>query len=146
MTIYQSILDTIGSTPVVRLSRMSPSNVDIYVKVESFNPMASVKDRLALGVIEAAERSLQYLRLGIHQQPPAPDKAIGQYLDSHMVGTAVSLNGNIFAVGCTEARKTIEKNYQGCVSEGRICKKEGTKTKLNTKNKNLLFSKSSNLK
>jgi cysteine synthase len=57
MTIYDSILATVGSTPVVRLARMSPPNVELYVKVESFNPMASVKDRLALGVIEAAERS-----------------------------------------------------------------------------------------
>jgi cysteine synthase A len=54
---YQSILDTIGNTPVVRINRLAPPNVNLFVKVEAFNPLGSVKDRLALGVIEAAERS-----------------------------------------------------------------------------------------
>lgn len=57
MSIFESILDTVGDTPVVRLSRMSPPGVDVFVKVEAANPMGSVKDRLALGIIEAAERS-----------------------------------------------------------------------------------------
>lgn len=55
--IYDSILDTIGDTPVVRLNRMAPGHVELFVKVESFNPMASVKDRLALAIINDAERS-----------------------------------------------------------------------------------------
>ena len=54
---YDSILETIGRTPVVKLNRLAPAGVDVYVKIEAFNPMGSVKDRLALGVIEAAERS-----------------------------------------------------------------------------------------
>jgi len=54
--IYNNILETIGSTPVVRINRMAPDGVDMYVKVEAFNPMASVKDRLAIGIIEDAER------------------------------------------------------------------------------------------
>jgi cysteine synthase A len=53
--IYDSILDTIGGTPVVKLQRTGPDFVDIYVKVESFNPMASVKDRLAYAIIRDAE-------------------------------------------------------------------------------------------
>ena len=53
--IYNSILDTIGSTPIVRLNHIAPDNVDIYVKVEAFNPMASVKDRLAYAIIRDAE-------------------------------------------------------------------------------------------
>jgi len=53
---YDSILDTIGNTPVVRINKLGPSHVNVYVKVESFNPMGSIKDRLALGVIEDAER------------------------------------------------------------------------------------------
>lgn len=53
--IYDSILDTIGRTPVIRLNRIAPSGIDMYVKVESFNPMASVKDRLALAIIVDAE-------------------------------------------------------------------------------------------
>ncbi len=53
---YDSILDTIGNTPVVRLSRLAPEGVELYAKLEAFNPLGSVKDRLALGVIEAAER------------------------------------------------------------------------------------------
>ncbi len=54
--IYNNILETIGNTPIVRLNRMGPDHVDLYVKVESFNPMASVKDRLAIGIVNDAER------------------------------------------------------------------------------------------
>ncbi len=57
MTIHASILDTIGHTPVVKINRLAPAGVDLYVKVEAANPLGSVKDRLALGVIEDAERS-----------------------------------------------------------------------------------------
>jgi len=54
--IYESILDTIGNTPVVKLHRLAPKNVQIYVKVEAFNPAGSVKDRLALAIILDAEK------------------------------------------------------------------------------------------
>jgi cysteine synthase A len=53
---YDSILDTVGDTPVVKLGAIAPRDVSIYVKIEAFNPMGSVKDRLALAVIEDAER------------------------------------------------------------------------------------------
>ena len=52
---YQSILETIGNTPVVRINKLAPEGVNLFVKVEAFNPLGSVKDRLALGVIEDAE-------------------------------------------------------------------------------------------
>ena len=52
-----SILDTIGRTPVVRINKLAPAGVDLYAKLEAFNPLGSVKDRLALGIIEAAERA-----------------------------------------------------------------------------------------
>jgi cysteine synthase A len=55
--LYANILETVGNTPVVRINRLAPPGVDLYVKVEAFNPLGSVKDRLALGVIEAAEAS-----------------------------------------------------------------------------------------
>ena len=54
--IYDSILDTIGRTPVVRLNKMAPEHVTMYVKVEAFNPPGSVKDRLALAIIHDAEK------------------------------------------------------------------------------------------
>jgi len=54
--IYDNILQTIGRTPVVRINRLAPEHVNLFVKVEFFNPMASVKDRLAIGIIEDAER------------------------------------------------------------------------------------------
>ena len=54
--IYNSILDTIGNTPVIRLNNIAPKHVEMYVKVEAFNPMASVKDRLAFAVIDDAEK------------------------------------------------------------------------------------------
>src|SRR5690242_4349804 len=56
MTRFASILGTVGNTPSVKINRLAPPGVDLYVKVEAFNPLGSVKDRLALGVIEDAER------------------------------------------------------------------------------------------
>jgi cysteine synthase A len=55
--IYDSILDTIGRTPIVRINRIAPAHVEMYVKCEFFNPLSSVKDRLAIAIIEDAERS-----------------------------------------------------------------------------------------
>ena len=57
MAKFNSILETIGNTPVVRINRLAPPDVNLFVKIEAFNPLGSVKDRLALGVIEAAEKS-----------------------------------------------------------------------------------------
>ncbi|MFW6094408.1 MAG: cysteine synthase A [Pseudomonadota bacterium] len=57
MTRYDDILGTIGGTPLVRLQKLAPSGVNLYAKVESFNPMGSVKDRMALAIIEDAEQS-----------------------------------------------------------------------------------------
>src|SRR5260221_5461242 len=54
---FANILEPVGRTPVVRINRLAPPGVNLFVKIEAFNPMGSVKDRLALGVIEAAERS-----------------------------------------------------------------------------------------
>lgn len=53
--IFDSIIDTIGNTPIVRINRLAPAGVEIYVKIEAFNPGASVKDRLAWAVIQDAE-------------------------------------------------------------------------------------------
>ena len=55
MARYDNILDTIGNTPLVKLNNVAPDGVNIYVKVESFNPMGSVKDRVAKAIIEQAE-------------------------------------------------------------------------------------------
>jgi cysteine synthase A len=55
--VYDNILETVGNTPIVKLNKIAPDHVNLYVKIESFNPMASVKDRLALGVIEHAEKT-----------------------------------------------------------------------------------------
>jgi cysteine synthase A len=54
--IHDDILGTIGNTPVVRINRLAPKHVTMYVKIEAFNPLSSVKDRLAIGIIEDAER------------------------------------------------------------------------------------------
>src|SRR3954451_3631723 len=59
MTKFASILGTVGNTPVVKVSKLAPAGVNLYVKIEAFNPLGSVKDRLALGVIEDAEKSGQ---------------------------------------------------------------------------------------
>ncbi len=55
--LYESILDTVGDTPVIRVNNLAPDGVRLYVKAEFFNPAASVKDRLALSIIETAERT-----------------------------------------------------------------------------------------
>src|SRR3954463_13860626 len=57
MAKFANILETIGNTPVVRIGKLAPPDVNLYVKVEAFNPLGSVKDRLALGIIEDAERT-----------------------------------------------------------------------------------------
>src|SRR5262245_32960797 len=54
---FESILETIGRTPVVRIGKLAPPHVNLFVKVEAFNPMGSIKDRLAVGAIEDAERT-----------------------------------------------------------------------------------------
>ena len=61
--LFESILDTVGDTPAVRINNLGPDEVTIYVKAEFFNPAGSVKDRLALNIVEEAERS-GVLRLG----------------------------------------------------------------------------------
>ncbi|NDR56439.1 PLP-dependent cysteine synthase family protein [Aliiruegeria sabulilitoris] len=54
---YDNVLDTIGDTPAIRINRLAPEHVTLYVKAEAFNPGGSVKDRLAVNIIEAAERA-----------------------------------------------------------------------------------------
>ena len=55
--LFESVVDTVGDTPCIRLNHIAPTTVRMYVKVEAFNPASSVKDRLALNIIEAAERN-----------------------------------------------------------------------------------------
>ena len=57
MAKFDNILETVGNTPVVKINKLAPKGINLYVKIEAFNPLGSVKDRLALGVIEAAEKS-----------------------------------------------------------------------------------------
>ena len=59
MAKFDNILGTVGRTPVVKINKLAPDGINLYVKIEAFNPLGSVKDRLALGVIEAAEKSGQ---------------------------------------------------------------------------------------
>ena len=54
--LFASVLETVGDTPAIRVNNLAPAGVDIYVKAEAFNPAGSVKDRLALNIIEEAER------------------------------------------------------------------------------------------
>ena len=57
MAKFENILGTIGNTPVVRINKLAPKGINLFVKIEAFNPLGSVKDRLALGIIKAAEKS-----------------------------------------------------------------------------------------
>jgi cysteine synthase A len=56
MTLFANILETVGNTPVVKIGKLAPPNVELYVKIEAFNPLGSVKDRLARGGVEDALR------------------------------------------------------------------------------------------
>ena len=58
MTKFANILETVGKTPVVKINNIAPKNVNLYVKIEAFNPLGSVKDRLALGIIGDTCRAL----------------------------------------------------------------------------------------
>ena len=70
--LFDSVLDTIGDTPVIRINNLAPDNVTIYVKAEAFNPGASVKDRLAVNIIEAAEREGKLKPKNVSPDLPAP--------------------------------------------------------------------------
>src|ERR1700754_3531214 len=54
---FANILETVGNTPVVKINKLAPADINLYVKIEAYNPLGSVKDRLALGVIEDAEKN-----------------------------------------------------------------------------------------
>ena len=75
---FKNILETVGNTPVVKINRLAPPDVNLYVKIEAFNPLGSVKDRLALGVIEEAERSGQLKpgRRSSRQRAATPESAL----------------------------------------------------------------------
>ena len=73
--LYDSVVDTIGNTPCIRLNRIAPKHVRLYVKAEFFNPAGSVKDRLAISIIEGAElrgelKPGQTLETGLELVPP----------------------------------------------------------------------------
>ena len=78
MARFQNILDTIGNTPVVKLNRLAPPGVNVYVKVESFNPMGSVKDRMARAVIEDAESGVKAGATGPFGLVIGVDRGVGR--------------------------------------------------------------------
>ena len=77
--IFQNILDTIGNTPTVKINNLGPENRNIYVKIESFNPMGSVKDRLALGVelVQEEARHARQVRLAVRRNPKGAGPRVG---------------------------------------------------------------------
>src|SRR4028119_1452329 len=87
--LFDSILDTVGDTPSIRINNLAPDHVTLYVKAEFFNPAASVKDRLAVSIIAAAERD----------RPPAP---VTRYVKAEFVNPAASVKDRL-AVSIIEA-------------------------------------------
>ena len=76
--VYDSILDTIGNTPIVKLNNVVPANAaDVYVKLEFFNPAGSVKDRVALAMIQAAEEAGKLTKGGTIIEPTSGNTGIG---------------------------------------------------------------------
>ena len=104
--IYNSILETIGNTPVVRLNRMGPDHVDLYVKVESFNPMASVKDRLAFAIINDAERNGALAPGQTVVEATSGNTGIGIALVGRLMGYTVRI---VMPEGMSEERKKLIK-------------------------------------
>ena len=74
MSLHESILETIGGTPIIKLHRLAPPHVALYAKVESFNPGGSVKDRLAIAIVLDAEQrgSLKAGQTGSRRPPAIP--------------------------------------------------------------------------
>jgi cysteine synthase A len=101
--LYSSILDTIGNTPVVQVKKLVPETVRLYVKAEFFNPAGSVKDRLAVSIIEEAERS--------------GDLAPGQtVIEATSGNTGIGLAMVCAAKGCpSEASKPISEDR--CINQ-----------------------------
>ena len=77
MEIYDNILDTLGNTPLVRLKRFSPAGAPVAAKVETFNPGSSVKDRIALALIEAGVCSGQLKPGGTIVEPTSGNTGLG---------------------------------------------------------------------
>ena len=86
--IYDNITQTIGKTPIVKIQRLAPAHVTIYVKVESFNPGASVKDRLAIGIIEDADGNRLFSHLDVEALGQKSAKALDR-----VFSTAMELSG-----------------------------------------------------
>ncbi len=86
MAIYDSILDTIGRTPVVRLNRIAPSNIALYAKIEFFNPGGSVKDRIAVRMVDAAEADGSLQPAGIIVEPTSGNTGVGLALVAQQRG------------------------------------------------------------
>ena len=80
---FNSILETVGNTPLVRLNKLGPEGVNVWVKVEAFNPMGSVKDRMALAMIEVAEKGILWLKCTVQGKSThgsTPERGINAHL------------------------------------------------------------------
>ena len=76
--IYDNILEKIGKTPLVKINRLNQGNAEILVKVESFNPAGSVKDRIAIGMIEAAEKAGKIAPGALIIEPTSGNTGVGR--------------------------------------------------------------------
>ena len=86
MKIYNNILETVGSTPLVRINKLNSSGAEIVAKVESFNPGGSAKDRVGIAMIEAAEASGTLAPGGLIIEPTSGNTGVGLALASAIKG------------------------------------------------------------
>jgi len=100
MEIYENILETLGNTPLIKLARFSPDGATLAAKVESFNPGQSVKDRIGIAMIEAAERSGELQPGGTIVEPTSGNTGVG-------LAMAAILRG--YSMVCTAADKIPEE-------------------------------------
>ena len=117
---YEKILGTIGNTPVVKINRSAPANVNLFFKIEAFNPLGPVKDRRVLGVIEEAEKSgaLQPGHPAFKPHPMqgwSPDfvpKITGDVIDMNVIDKLITIAGPD-AMKCARELATKEGIFVG---------------------------------
>jgi cysteine synthase A len=107
MARYANILETVGNTPVVKIGRLAPPGVDLYVKIEAFNPLGSVKDRLALGVILDGERSGKLKPGQTVIEATSGNTGIGLAMVCAQKGYPLVVNGRELQRGAAQAQRFL---------------------------------------
>jgi cysteine synthase len=117
---FQNILETVGNTPVVKINRLGPPGVNLFVKIEAFNPLGSVKDRLALGIIEDAERTGQLRPEQTVIEATSGNTGIGLAMVCAQMGYPLVVTmAETFSVAARQSRQALALRYQKSIARFR---------------------------